>query len=140
MEEGQCGTYLRQTRASSGPRVGVAKTYRDETKTNISARSQWPSSAVEYRRNSLLYSTSEEGHRDLTDIFIFVSFHLYMSQRRPPSGQTMLSSVVGKCCSVPPSIFDCFLPFQVFLIILQKVLYEVNLLQLSQYKDSLPKN
>ena len=51
MEEGQCGTYLRLTRASSGPRVSVAKTYRDETKTkiNISARSQWPSSAVEYR-------------------------------------------------------------------------------------------
>ena len=30
--------------------VSVAKTYRDETKLNISARSQWPSSAVEYRR------------------------------------------------------------------------------------------
>ena len=36
---------------SSGPQVSVTKTYRDETKTkmNISARSQWPSSAVEYR-------------------------------------------------------------------------------------------
>ena len=28
----------------------IAKTYRDETKMNISAKSQWPSSAVEYRR------------------------------------------------------------------------------------------
>ena len=32
MEGGQSGTYLRQTRASSGPWVSVAKTYRDETK------------------------------------------------------------------------------------------------------------
>ena len=30
MEGGQSGTYLRLTRASSGPRVSVAKTYRDE--------------------------------------------------------------------------------------------------------------
>ena len=52
MEGGQSGTYLRLTRASSGPRVSVAKTYRDENETemNISAKSQWPSSAVEYRR------------------------------------------------------------------------------------------
>ena len=48
MEDGQCGTYLRLTRESPGLRVSVAKTYRDETKMNISARSQWPSSAVEY--------------------------------------------------------------------------------------------
>ena len=47
MEGGQGGTYLRQTSVSSGPRVSVAKTYGDETKMNISARSQWPSSAVE---------------------------------------------------------------------------------------------
>ena len=32
MEGGQGGTYLRLTRASSGRRVSVAKTYRDETK------------------------------------------------------------------------------------------------------------
>ena len=32
MEGGQSGTYLRLTRASSGPRVSIAKTYRDETK------------------------------------------------------------------------------------------------------------
>ena len=32
MEGGQSGTYLRLTRASSGPRVSVAKTYRDEAK------------------------------------------------------------------------------------------------------------
>ena len=30
-------------------------------------------------RFSLLYSTAEEGHCDLAEIFIFVSFHLYMS-------------------------------------------------------------
>ena len=51
MEGGQSGTYLRLTRASSGLRVSVAKTYRDEneTKMNISAQIQRPSSAVEYR-------------------------------------------------------------------------------------------
>ena len=32
MEGAQSGTYLRLTRASSGPRMRVAKTYRDETK------------------------------------------------------------------------------------------------------------
>ena len=32
MEGRQSGTYLRTTRASSGPRVSIAKTYRDETK------------------------------------------------------------------------------------------------------------
>ena len=56
MEGGQSGTYLRQTRASSSPRVSVAKTYRDEneTKMNISAQTQRPSSAVEF-----LYSTAD---------------------------------------------------------------------------------
>ena len=49
MEGGQSGTYLRLTRASSGPPVSVAKTYRDELKMNISAKSQWPSSTVEHR-------------------------------------------------------------------------------------------
>ena len=38
MEGGQSGTYLRLTRVSSSPRVSVAKTYRDETKMNISAK------------------------------------------------------------------------------------------------------
>ena len=38
VKEGQCGTYLRLTRASSGPRVSVAKTYRDENETKILAR------------------------------------------------------------------------------------------------------
>ena len=53
MAGGQSGTYLRLTRASSGPQVSVAKTYRNEneTKMNISAKSQKPSSAVEYRRH-----------------------------------------------------------------------------------------
>ena len=42
--KGQSGN-LRQTRASSGPRVRVAKTYRDEneTKMNISTQTQRPS-------------------------------------------------------------------------------------------------
>ena len=53
---GQSGTYLRLMIAPSGPRVSVAKTYRDETKMSISARSQWPFSAVEYwRRNENEY-------------------------------------------------------------------------------------
>ena len=34
MEGGQSGIYLRLTRASSGLRVSIAKTYRDETKPN----------------------------------------------------------------------------------------------------------
>ena len=95
----QRGTYLRLTRALSGPWVSVAKTYRDETKTkmNISARSQWPSSAVEYKR--LIYSTAEEYS------FQFL-FHLYISQRRLPADRTMLSSVLGKCCTAPlPYLF-----------------------------------
>ena len=51
MEGGQSSTYLRLTRALSGLRVSVAKTYRDEneTKMNISAQTQRPSSAVEYK-------------------------------------------------------------------------------------------
>ena len=52
MEEGQSGTYVRQVRALSSPRVSIAKTYRDETKMNISARSKWPSSEVEYRKQN----------------------------------------------------------------------------------------
>ena len=32
MAGGQSGTYLRLTKASSGPQVSVAKTYRDEMK------------------------------------------------------------------------------------------------------------
>ena len=48
MEGGQSGTYLRLMTASSGPQVSVAKT--------------------------LLYSTAEEGHCDLAEIFILVSF------------------------------------------------------------------
>ena len=57
MEGGQSGTYLRLTRASSGPRVSVAKTYRDEneTKMNISAQTQRPSSAVEYKKEFLVF-------------------------------------------------------------------------------------
>ena len=35
MGGGQSGTYLRLTRASSGPRVSVAKTYRDENETKM---------------------------------------------------------------------------------------------------------
>ena len=53
MEGGQSGPYLRLTRASAGPRVSVAKTYRDENETlkkNISAQTQRPSSAVEYKK------------------------------------------------------------------------------------------
>ena len=52
MEGGQSGTYLRLTSASSGPRVSIAKTYRDENeaKMNISAQTQRPSSAVEYKK------------------------------------------------------------------------------------------
>ena len=46
-------------------------------------------------------------------VYIFISFHLYMSQRRSPAGRTTLSSVLGKCRSDTPSIFVCFLPFQV---------------------------
>ena len=49
--------HLRLTRASFGSWVSVAKTYRDEMKNkmNISARSQWPSSAVEFSAALSLY-------------------------------------------------------------------------------------
>ena len=57
VEGGQSGTYLRLTRASSGPRMSVAKTYRDEneTKMNISAQTQRPSSAAEYKELGLQF-------------------------------------------------------------------------------------
>ena len=45
---------------------------------------------------------------------IIVSFHLYMSKRCSLAGRTTLSSVLGKCCSVTPFIFVCFMYFQVF--------------------------
>ena len=35
MEGGQSGTHLRLTRASSGPRVSIAKTHRDKTKRKL---------------------------------------------------------------------------------------------------------
>ena len=103
MEGGQSGTYLRQTRASSGPRVSITKTYRDETKINISARSQWPSSPVEYRRRlSLLYSTAEEGHCDLAKIFIFFSFRfisICLSNTHPQAGRCSRLSYVSAALS-----------------------------------------
>ena len=80
----------------------LAKTYRDEneTKMNISAQTQRPSSAVEYKK------LAKEGLCVWAEIFIFVSFHLFMSQRCSPAGWTMLSSVLGKCHSVPlPFLF-----------------------------------
>ena len=40
-------------------------------------------------------------------VYIFVLFHVNMSQRRSPVGWTMLSPVLGKCGSVTPSIFVC---------------------------------
>ena len=55
MEGGQSSTYLQQTRASSGPRVSV----------------------------SLLYSTAEEGHCDLAEIFVSSLYVLTMLTRRP---------------------------------------------------------
>ena len=113
MEGGQSGTYLRLTRASSGPRVSVVKTYRDENEYFGQIKVAFLSSRIHLH---LLYSTAEEGHCDQAEIFIIISFHLYVSQRRSPASWTMLSSVLSKCRSVIPSIFVCFLPFQVFLI------------------------
>ena len=98
MERGQSGTYLRQTRASSGPKVIVAKTYRDETKRKWILRPN--------HSGRLLYSTAEEGHCDLAEIFIFVSFHLCVSWWHSPADWTTLSSVLDKCRSVPfPFLF-----------------------------------
>ena len=70
MEGGQSGTYLRLTRASSGPQVSVAKTYRDENEYFSQITVAFLSSRIQ---------ETEEGHCDLPEIFIFVSFHLYMS-------------------------------------------------------------
>ena len=93
-------------RASSGPWVRVAKTYRDETKwkCRLLARSQWPSSTVEDR--ILLCSTAGESHCDLAESlhFCFVSslYVLAMFTRGPDDALIVL----GKCCSVTPSIFS----------------------------------
>ena len=57
MEEGHCGTYLRLISASSGPRVSVTKICGDKTK---------------------MYSTTEEDHCDLAEIYIFFFSSLYV--------------------------------------------------------------
>ena len=51
MEGGQSCTYLRLTRASSGPLVSIAMTYRDEneTKMNILARPLWSGRNINFR-------------------------------------------------------------------------------------------
>ena len=58
MEGGQSGTYLRQTRASSGPLVSVAKTYRDETKQKCKLSGQitvaFLSSTIEETKSKLI--------------------------------------------------------------------------------------
>ena len=41
MEGVQSGTYLRLTRVSSGSRVSIAKTYRDETKMKMNKWKAW---------------------------------------------------------------------------------------------------
>ena len=66
MEGRQRGTYLRLTRALSGPRVSVAKTYRDEneTKMNISAQTQRPSSA-EYKSRIFFGARHQLGKPEL---------------------------------------------------------------------------
>ena len=78
MEGRQSGTYLRLTRVSSGPRVSVAKTYTDENemKMNISAQTQRPSSAVEYKKLSL--------GRNIHFRFVFIS--ICLSDAQPWAG------------------------------------------------------
>ena len=55
-------------------------------------------------------------------VYIFVLFHLYMSQQRSQS------SVLGKCHSIPCSVFVWFIPFQVFLIMLYYKIIVVSLI------------
>ena len=55
MEGRQSGTYLRQTRASSGPRGSIAKTYRDETKRKWIFRPLWFGQNIHFRLVSSLY-------------------------------------------------------------------------------------
>ena len=63
-------------------------------------------------RLSLVYSTAEERHCNLAESPPF-SFHFYVLRRSPVDRMT-LSFVLGKCCSVTPSNFVCFMPLQVF--------------------------
>ena len=60
MEGGQSGTYLRLTRASSGPRVSVTKTYRQETFVHIlllmKATVIWPKYSFSFRFISICLS------------------------------------------------------------------------------------
>ena len=85
MEGGQSGTYLRLTRASVGPRVSVAKTYRDEneTKMNILAQTQRPSSAVEYKSFLCL-------GRNIHFRFVFIS--ICLSDAHPRAGRRSCQS------------------------------------------------
>ena len=99
---GQSGTYIRLTRASSGPRVSVTKTYRDEMKMNISARSQWPSSVVEYRRLTAWGRPPWSGQN--------IHFHLvsspYVLATLTRGPDDALIGLRGKCRSVPlPYLF-----------------------------------
>ena len=108
MEGGQSGTYLRLTRASSGLRVSVAKTYRDETKRKLlfKARSQWLSSAVEYKRLTVSCILLLRKATVIWPKYSFsFCFHLYMSQQRSPAGRTTLSSVLVSAALSPFHIY-----------------------------------
>ena len=83
MEGGQSDTYLRLTRVLSGLRVSVVKIYRDETKTNISARSQWPSSAVEYRKVFYCWGWPLWPDRNIHFRFVSSLYVLTTLTRRP---------------------------------------------------------
>ena len=62
----------------------------------------------------LQYSTAEEGHCDLAEIFIYILFHLSDTHLR--AGRCSCLSWVSAAVSPLPFWF-CFLPFQVFFII-----------------------
>ena len=97
MEGGQSGTYLRLTRALSGPRVSVAKTYRDETKmlTFIQIIVEFLSSRIEETESKLFsvagallfYSTAEECHCDLAVSQHFRFISICLSDAHPRAGR-----------------------------------------------------
>ena len=102
---------ITQTKMEGGTEQHLAKT--DDWHCWIH---RWASQDVEL---TILLQTKNTVFLFESFTIIYFSFHFYVSRRQ--------SSVLGKCRSVPPSIFVWFIPFQVFLCYDIIVHYKVNL-------------
>ena len=92
MEGGQSSTYLRQMRALSGPRVSVAKTYRDETKWKWIVRPNHSGLPQQYNLSPVFYCWGRPLWSGQNIHFRFISFLyvLAMLTRRPDDATVCL--------------------------------------------------